>query len=88
MDLFSHMLRREPKRKGSREATRFERGDKEALLRLREMSRVSEVRIRIFVVQPGLSREGASSAQLELLGVTENYLLETYKLPFVVLASA
>jgi superfamily II DNA or RNA helicase len=88
VDLFSHLLRREPKREGLQEATRFEKGDKEALLRLREMSHVSEVRIGISIVQPGLSKQGASSAQLELLAVTENYLLETYKLPLVVIGSA
>ncbi len=52
------------------------------------MSRVSPVRIRIAVVQPGLSKQDASPAQLELLAVTENYLLETYNIPFGVMGSS
>lgn len=87
VDLFSHMLKREPKRVGNQEATRFEKGNKQALFEMRERSRVSEVRLAIFVVQPGLSKQKASNAQLELLAVTENYLLETYKIPFGVIAS-
>lgn len=87
VDLFSHMLRREPKRVGNQEATRFEKGNKKALLEVREKSRISEVRLAIVVVQPGLSKQKASNAQLELLAVTENYLLETYKIPFGLIAS-
>jgi len=34
-----------------------------------------------------LSRANASDDQLQLLGVTQNYLMETYKLPFGVIAS-
>jgi superfamily II DNA or RNA helicase len=87
-DMFSHLLRRESMRGEKKEATRFEKGDKQSLLRIREMSRVSPVRIRIAIVQPGLSKEDASPAQLELLAVTENYLLETYKIPFGVMGSS
>lgn len=88
VDLFSHMLKREPKRVGNQEATRFEKGDKHGLFQVREMSRNSEVRLTIFLVQPGLSKMKASNAQLELLAVTENYLLETYKIPFGIIGSS
>lgn len=86
-ELFTHLLRREPRRKKDGEASRFERGDRDDLIRIREMSRVCPVRLKIFIVQPGLSQENASNSQLELLSVTENYLMETYKLPFSVIAS-
>lgn len=36
---------------------------------------------KIFIVQPGLSKAQASTEQLELLSVTETYLMETYRLP-------
>jgi hypothetical protein len=43
--------------------------------------------MRIFIVQPGVSKGEATTAQLELLSVTENYLMETFRLPFAVIAS-
>ena len=88
VELFSHLLRREPKRSKRRAATRFELGDKDKLVTIREMARVSPVRLKIFVVQPGLSKSGATVEQRELLSVTENHLMETYKLPFSVAASS
>lgn len=33
-------------------------------------------------VQPGVSKAAISEPQLRLLSVTENYLTETYQLPF------
>jgi hypothetical protein len=87
-ELFAHLLRREPRREKGVEATRFETGDKNALFRVKEMSRLLPVDLRVYVVQPGLSVKKASVEQLELLSVTENYLMETYKLPFGVIASA
>jgi hypothetical protein len=86
--LFTHLLRREPKRRQGLEASRFERGNAEELTKIREMSRVCPVRISIFIVQPGLSKKNATLDQLELLSVTENHLMETYNLPFGVIASA
>lgn len=88
VDLFSHLLRREPKQREGKEATRFEKGTKQTLLNLRDMSRASEVKLRIFIVQPGLSKSDVSPQQLQLLGVTENYLKETHQLPFFVIGSA
>ena len=59
-----------------------------ALVRIREMSRVSEVKLRVFLVQPGVSKEAISPSQLALLGVTEKFLSETYQIPFQVIVSA
>lgn len=87
-ELFAHLLRREPRREKGSEATRFERGDRDGLFRVKEMSRLMPVEVKVFIVQPGLSAKKASAEQLELLSVTENYLMETYKLPFGVIASA
>jgi len=87
VDLFSHLLRREPKRWKGQQRTRFEKGDQETLIRLREIARLCSLVMRIFIVQPGVSKEQASVEQLELLSVTDNYLLETYKLSFGVIAS-
>jgi len=87
--LFTHLLRREPRCSGSeaKASTRFEVGDKDDLLRIREKSSRTVVTLKVFIVQPGLSRAMVSRAQLELLGVTENYLKETFAVPFGVIAS-
>lgn len=88
VELFAHLLRREPKKARRRNATRFEKGDKDMLVAIREMARVCPMTLKIFVVQPGLSKTNATQEQLELLSVTENHLMETYKLTFAVIASS
>jgi superfamily II DNA or RNA helicase len=88
VELFSHLLRREPKKGKLRMASRFEKGDEDQLITIREMSRSLPLRLRIFIVQPGLSKSNATVEQLELLSVTENHLMETYKLKFNVIANS
>jgi hypothetical protein len=46
------------------------------------MSHTTRISMKIVVVQPGVSKVAISEAQLRLLSVTENYLTETYQLPF------
>lgn len=87
-ELFAHLLRREPMRKGGKVVTRFEKGNAALLHTIRERSMTSPVELAVYIVQPGLSKSRASTSQLELLSVTQNYLMETYKLPFGVIASA
>lgn len=87
-DLFTHLLRREARRIDEGDPSRFEIGDKDALLAIREMSHACPVSLRIFIVQPGLAKSQASSAQLELLSVTETYLMETFQIKLGVIASA
>lgn len=86
-DLFMHLLRRETRKQGEQEASRFEVGNRDDVLEMLEMSKVVPINLEIFIVQPGLSKAKASDDQLELLSVTENYLMETYQLPFGVIAS-
>jgi superfamily II DNA or RNA helicase len=86
-DLFTHLMRREPRRYKENEATRYEIGTEKDLLRIREKADSQPVKLKVFVVQPGLSKKEASQEQLELLAVTENYLLETFAVPFNVVAS-
>lgn len=87
-DLFTHLLKRDDQRVGRGGATRLERGTQDLLLQLREMSRRSEVKLKVFVVQPGLSKAAASNSQLMLLSVTERFLSDTYEVPFSVVCSA
>jgi hypothetical protein len=51
------------------------------------MSRSCPLKLSIYVVQSGLSKANATTEKLELLRVTENHLMETYQLPFGVIAS-
>ena len=51
------------------------------------MSRRSEVKLKVYVVQPGLSKTQASHGQLMLLAVTERFLSDTYEIPFSVMCS-
>jgi superfamily II DNA or RNA helicase len=86
-DLFTHLLRREAHRKDLGAPSRYELGDGELLQTIREMSHVCPVSLKINIVQPGVSKAKVSREQLELMSVTENYLMETYQLGFGVIAS-
>lgn len=86
-DLFTHLMRRDPRRNKGRESTRYESGCEKDLLRIREKSECMRTTLSVFVVQPGLSKSGASHDQLALLAVTENYLMETFAVSFGVVAS-
>jgi superfamily II DNA or RNA helicase len=87
-DMFTHLMRREKARTYAKLPTRFERGTIELLQAIREISQMFPILMKISVVQPGVSVARVSADQLRLLGVTENYLLETHELPFKVIASA
>lgn len=80
-DLFAHLLKREATREEAGRSTRFEAGNRERLVQIRDLSRTCAVTLRVFIVQPGLSKTAAAAHQLALLGVTEKFLMETYQLP-------
>jgi superfamily II DNA or RNA helicase len=86
-DLFAHLLKREATRVESGRPSRFEVGTAERLAQLREISRTCAIAMRVFIVQPGLSKARAAEHQLALLGVTEKFLTETYQVPLQVICS-
>ncbi len=86
-ELFLHLLSREEKRFDEKGVSRIEKGDSNKISEIMEMSRVYRTKLKIYIVQPGLSKEKASEDQLSLLGVTENYLKETYLIPLEVIGS-
>lgn len=86
-DLFVHLLKREALRTENGRATRFEVGARERLVQIRDLSRTCRVTIRVFIVQPGLSKAKAADHQLAVLGVTEKFLQETYQVPLQVYCS-
>lgn len=84
---FGHLLRRGPLRKNEYEIDRFEKGNKSILEKISLMSEVFELRMNVYLVQPGVSKKRISDEQKKLLGVTDHYLMETYELPFKVIIS-
>lgn len=83
-DLFAHLLKRDAARVEGGRPTRFEVGSKDRLAQIRDLSRICAVTLRIYIVQPGLSKTGAADHQLALLGVTDRFLSETYQTPLKV----
>jgi len=83
-DLFAHLLKRDADRLESGRPTRFEVGSKDRLAQIRDLSRICAVTLRVYIVQPGLSKTRAADHQLALLGVTERFLSETYQTPLKV----
>jgi superfamily II DNA or RNA helicase len=86
-DLCNRLMKRSAIRFRDRQSTRYEQGSDADLIRIREKVDSQRVSLRINIVQPGLSKALASLEQLELLAVTENYLMETFQIPFGVIAS-
>lgn len=86
-DLFTHLMRREPRRFKHQQGTRYELGTESDLYRIRSRADTQRVLLRVHIVQPGLSKAKASHEQLELMAVTENYLIETYAVPLGVVGS-
>jgi len=86
-DLFTHLMRRAAHRLERGTSSRYELGNEELLQSIREISRACIVSLKIFIVQPGLSKTAATRDQLELLSVTENHLMETFRIPFGTIGS-
>ena len=84
---FGNQLKREALRTESGRATRVEVGTVERLIQIRDLSRTCRITIRVFIVQPGLSKAEAADHQLAVLGVTEKFLQETYQVPLQVYCS-
>ena len=79
-EFFMHLLRRNTKH-------RLEKGSEEEIFLAKEKSRITPIEYGVYIVQPGLSKEKVSLNQLELLSVTENYLMETFLIPLTIIAN-
>lgn len=87
--LLKRLREREHKRLSKSTISRFEVGSLELLNNLINKSkRDYECEFKVFIVQPGISINKITSQQLELLAVTENYLMETYKVKLQVIINA
>jgi hypothetical protein len=86
--LLEHLERREAGRRKAGKPSRFEVGDQDVLRSIRRRLHELSPVVEIIAVQPGLSRASASDDQLELLAVTQMYLLDTFAVPLRVIGSA
>lgn len=84
--MLDRMRRREVER-NQQGGTRLDQGTLTDLHNIARRLNVLSVTLEIYAVQPGVSKKVVSGSQLELLGVTENYLRETYDVPFWLIAS-
>lgn len=76
--LFRHMMRRENLRKERYEdKSRFEIGEPNTVMSIINMSRFYSIKMNVYIVQPGVSKRKVSKEQLELLGVTKMWLMDT-----------
>ena len=85
--LIAHLLKRDKDRQDAMGVSRLERGTVQDLLEIQEFSKVAQTNLSIAIVQPGLSQTNATDEQRLLLSVTECTLMETYQIPFRVIAS-
>ncbi|KAI5911881.1 DEAD/DEAH box helicase family protein [Azoarcus sp. PA01] len=84
--MLDRMRRREVER-NQRGGTRLDQGELADLHTIARRLNVLSVTVEVYAVQPGVSKRDVSPSQLELLGVTENYLRETYDVPFWLIAN-
>lgn len=87
-ELLNHLRRREDDRLNAGKSSRFERGKMSTLIGLINQSREMHAQFSVTIVQPGYSRAKAMKAHLELFAATESYLMETWRMPMKILASA
>lgn len=87
-EFLEHFLRREALRTEKSQETRFQMGDEQKLIEILDLvnNRIP-LEFEIFVVQPGISKQALTEAQLSLLGVTETYLKERAVIQLKVIGS-
>jgi superfamily II DNA or RNA helicase len=71
---FNHLVNREKMRLKKHKVSRFERGGIKELIRLRALSRSAHIKFRVFIVQPGVTRDKTTSDQRDLVGSTLQFL--------------
>lgn len=76
-EFIEHLLRREALRKQKGNFTRYELGDEAKMLEILDLiNKRLPLEFEIYIVQPGLDKNKISNDQLNLLSVTESYLIE------------
>ncbi len=87
-EFIEHLLRREALRKQKGTYTRYELGDETKMLEILDLvNKRLPLDFDVYIVQPGLDKNKISNDQLNLLSVTESYLLERAAIKLNVISS-
>lgn len=86
--LLKHLIKRDVDRVKSTRVSRFEVGGRKLIQTFIRQLPHLRVHGEVFIVQPGLLKSSLNPKQMEVLGATETYLMETYKMPLIVVGSA
>ncbi|MEB8796655.1 DEAD/DEAH box helicase [Bacillus cereus] len=87
LKIFSHIRHREKLRNKEQKKSRFEIGDHKELSILESKMKSYDLWLDVFIVQPGISKESLTNAQLNILASTEHYLKSTFKIGFTVISN-
>lgn len=86
-DLLAHMLKREEQRIRKHGTSRLEKGSVEVIRTVQNIATLVPITVSITIVQPGLSKDAVSEDQLQLLGVTKNFIKSHFEMAFRVIGS-
>lgn len=86
--LVRHLIARERSRISKGMPSRIEKGDLQTMNEIVRRGQVLIPEYRVWVVQPGLSKQEVTPDILQLLAATQLYLSETFSLGFGIVASA
>lgn len=84
--LVERMCKREIER-SSKNSSRIEVGDTRTLMKLQNMMRLHNVKLNMYIVQPGVDSRTISDDMTSILNGTAAYLLETYSIPLKLICS-
>ncbi|MGX5439984.1 DEAD/DEAH box helicase [Bacillus thuringiensis] len=87
LKIVSHIRHREKIRNKEGKRSRFEVGDYKELSTLESKMKSYNLKLDVFIVQPGISKENLTDAQLNILAATEHYLKSTFKIGFTVISN-
>ena len=86
--LCRHVSKREHRLKSDDRSTRFLHGTARELNQILQSSRFKEVRGKIYIVQPGLSKTGHTGQQAAVLASAHCFLNDTVSIPLDVICAA
>src|SRR6185437_5074450 len=78
--LLKHLIRRDIDRVKNTGVSRFEVGGPKVIQTMLRQLPHLRIHGEVFIVQPGLLKSKINAKQMEILGATETYLMETYKM--------
>ncbi|WP_180956515.1 DEAD/DEAH box helicase [Bacillus canaveralius] len=87
LKIINHIRHREKLRNKADKRSRFEIGDHKELAILESKMKVYDLQLKVFIVQPGISKDKMTQSQLNILAATEHYLQSTFKIGLTVIGN-